>query len=108
VRLHICGNTRRILELVGTLGCEIIDIDYPVAMEQARSLTGMRQVLAGNLDPVREVRNGSPETIAQALESLQAQAGAPWIVAAGCEIVRDTPHRNVRALVEFARAQQAG
>jgi len=107
VRLHICGNTRRILELAGTLGCEIIDIDYPVAMDQARSLAGTRQVLAGNLDPVREVRNGSPETIAQALESLQAQAGAPWIVAAGCEIVRDTPHCNVRALVEFARAHQA-
>jgi MtaA/CmuA family methyltransferase len=107
VRLHICGNTRRILELAGTLNCDIIDIDYPVTMEQARSLTGMRQVLAGNLDPVREVRNGSPETIARALESLQSQAGAPWIVAAGCEIVRDTPHGNVRALVEFARGRQA-
>jgi len=108
VRLHICGNTRRILELAGTMGCDIIDIDYPVAMDQARSLTGTRQVLAGNLDPVREVRNGSPETIAQALEILQASAGAAWIVAAGCEIVRDTPHRNMRALVQFARAQQAG
>jgi len=106
VRLHICGNTRRILEGAGTLGCELVDIDYPVAMEQARALTGAQQVLAGNLDPVRDVRNGTPESIVQALEALQLQAGARWIVAAGCEIVRDTPHENVCAMVQFARAHQ--
>jgi MtaA/CmuA family methyltransferase len=103
VRLHICGNTRRILEGAATLNCEIVDIDYPVAMDQARSMTGPHQVLAGNLDPVRDLRNGSPEAITQSLARLQEHAGSRWIVAAGCEIVRDTPHENVRAMVEFAR-----
>lgn len=103
VRLHICGNTRRILDGMGTLGCEMVDIDYPVPMEQARSKMGPQQTLAGNLAPVRDVRNGSPETIVQALETLQQQAGAQWVVAAGCEIVRDTPHDNLRALVNFAQ-----
>ena len=107
VRLHICGNTRRILDAVRTLGCEMVDIDYPVSMEQARSLIGDHQVLTGNLDPVRDVRNGSPETIAQALDALHRQAGARWVVAAGCEIVRDTPHENVHALVRFARTHRA-
>lgn len=104
VRLHICGNTRRILDGMGTLGCDMVDIDYPVAMDQARLQTGSHQTLAGNLDPVREVRNGTPETIKQALETLQQQAGAQWIVAAGCELVRDTPHDNVHGMVEFAHA----
>ena len=27
VRLHICGNTRRILEGIGKLGCDIVDLD---------------------------------------------------------------------------------
>ncbi|MGA2673769.1 MAG: uroporphyrinogen decarboxylase family protein [Terracidiphilus sp.] len=103
VRLHICGNTRRILEGMGTLGCELVDIDYPVSMELARSQTGPRQTLTGNLDPVRSVRDGSPETIAQELETLRQQAGAQWVVAAGCELVRDTPHENVQAMVNFAR-----
>jgi MtaA/CmuA family methyltransferase len=103
VRLHICGNTRRILDGMGKLGCEIVDIDYPVPMDQARSQTGPQQTLTGNLDPVRDVRNGSPETITQSLETLRQQAGARWIVAAGCEIVRDTPHDNLRAMVEFAQ-----
>jgi len=85
------------------LGCDMVDIDYPVLMEQARSEMGPQQTLTGNLDPVRDVRNGSPDTIARALEKLQQQAGTRWVVAAGCEIVRDTPHDNLRALVNFAR-----
>ena len=103
VRLHICGNTSRLLDGMGKLGCEMVDIDYPVSMEQARTQTGPQQTLAGNLDPVRDVRNGSSETIARLLEALHHQVGARWIVAAGCEIVRDTPHDNLDALVEFAK-----
>ncbi len=107
VRLHICGNTRRILDGMGTLGCAMVDIDYPVPMDQARARTGPQQTLAGNLDPVRDLRNGSPQTIAESLAALQQQAGAQWIVAAGCEVVRDTPHENLCALVEFAQTHAA-
>jgi uroporphyrinogen-III decarboxylase len=106
VRLHICGKPRCILEGVRSLGCEIMDIDYPVAMDQAHSLTGAQQVLTGNLDPVRDVRNGTPESIAKGLEALQPLAGANWVVAAGCEIVRDTAHDNLHAMVEFARTHR--
>jgi MtaA/CmuA family methyltransferase len=107
VRLHICGNTRRILDGMGELGCDLVDIDSPVSMEEARAKMGPRQTLAGNLNPVKDLRDGTPETIAQALENVQQQAGAHWIVAAGCEIVRDTPHQNVHALVAFARTHAA-
>ncbi len=108
VRLHICGNTRRILEGMGALGCAMVDIDYPVAMDQARAAMGGQQTLAGNLNPVKDVRDGTPDSIVQALEVCLAQAGSRWIVAAGCEIVRDTPHQNVHALVEFAKTHPAG
>lgn len=104
VRLHICGNTRRILEEIGRLGCDLVDIDFLVPLEEARARMGPEQALCGNLDPVREVRDGSPETIVLALESLLGRAGARWIVAAGCEIVRDTRCENVRALTGFAKA----
>jgi len=107
VRLHICGNTRRILEGMGTLGCELVDIDFPVPMDEARAKMGSRQVIAGNLNPVKDLRDGTPKTIVEALDALQSQAGAPWIVAAGCEIVRDSPHKNVHALVNFAQTHQA-
>lgn len=103
VRLHICGNTRKVLDGMGALGCAMVDIDFPVPMEEARASMGPRQTLAGNLNPVKDLRDGTPETIQLALKRLQQDAGAQWIVAAGCEIVRDTPHTNVRALVEFAQ-----
>ena len=36
VRLHICGNTRGILDLMGALGCDIVDIDSLVPVAGAR------------------------------------------------------------------------
>jgi MtaA/CmuA family methyltransferase len=107
VRLHICGNTRRILQEIGALGCEMVDIDYPAALSEARAAMGPQQTLAGNLNPVKELRGGTPASIAQELERCLAQAGPRWIVAAGCEVVRDTAHENVRALVNFAQTHRA-
>lgn len=107
VRLHVCGNTRRILADIRRLGCDLVDVDSPVPTEQARALAGPAQALIGNLDPVREVRNGSPESIQKSLEALQLKAGERWIVAAGCEIVRDTPHENLHAMRMFAQSHTA-
>lgn len=104
VRLHICGNTRRILDGMGRLDCDQVDIDFPVRMELAVAQMGREQVLAGNIDPVRVLRDGSPESIARVLEDLWQQAGSHWIVSAGCEVVRDTPHANLHAMVEFAQS----
>ncbi len=107
VRLHVCGNTRRILEAMGKLECDLVDIDYPVDMEQARSQMGPQQTLAGNLDPVRDLRNGTPEAISQKLEKIWRRTDGRWIVGAGCEVVRDTPHENLRAMVKFAQTHSA-
>jgi len=104
VRLHICGNTRRILEGMGRLGCEIVDLDYMVPLTEGRAKMGPNQVLLGNLDPVRAVRNATQESIAGAIAECHRQAGPRYIVGAGCEIPRDTPHDNVRALAEYAQA----
>jgi len=104
VRLHICGNTRRILDEAAELQCEMVDVDYPVPMNEARKLMGPDQVLAGNLNPVQELRDGSPETILKRLQTCQLEAGSNYIVAAGCEIARGTPSANVLALAGFAKS----
>jgi len=104
VRLHICGNTRHILAGMGRLGCEIVDLDFLVPMAEAREKMGPQQVLLGNLDPVRELRNGTPESILLAVAGCHRQAGSRFIVGAGCEVPRDTPPVNLRAMVEYARA----
>mgnify|MGYP000845344316 CR=1 FL=1 len=102
-RLHICGNTSPILEGMGRLGCEIVDLDHMVSMADARAAMGPDQVLLGNIDPVSLLRNGTPKGIRTALTGCRAACGAPYIVSAGCEVVRDTPLENLRAMHDFAR-----
>ena len=103
-RLHICGNTRRILEGIGRLGCEIVDLDFLSPVSEGRAKMGVSQVILGNADPVRVVRNGTPEDVFKAIGECHRQAGPRFVVGPGCEIPRDTRHENVRAFAEYARA----
>lgn len=102
VRLHICGNTRRILTDIGRLGCDIVDVDSAVPMSLAREKLGPDVALLGNLDPVRILREGTPESVAVALSECHLQAGSRHIIAAGCEVPRGTPEQNIKALLDFA------
>ena len=106
VRLHICGNTTAILEPMGQLGCDIVDLDFMVPMDKARQLMGPAQVLLGNIDPVRVLRGETPETVRAAIALCHRQTRPRYIVGAGCEVPRATPAANLRALTDFARATQ--
>jgi uroporphyrinogen-III decarboxylase len=106
VRLHICGNIRRILPGIGSLGCEMVDIDSMVPLAQARQEIGPAAVLAGNIDPVKMLRNGTPDEIAAAVAECHRQAGPRYIVGAGCEVPRDTPEANLRTLRDYARSHR--
>jgi len=107
VRLHICGNTRHTAEGLGRVGADIVDLDSLVPLDEARRKMGPEQVLLGNIDPVRVLREGTPESITEAIAECHRQAGAHYIVGAGCEVVRDTPEPNLRALVRYARQHGA-
>lgn len=103
VRLHICGDTRAILDGMGRLGCEIVDLDYASPVAEGRAAMGPEQVLLGNIDPVRCLRDGTPENVRGAIAQCHKEAGPRFIVGAGCEVTRDTPHENLHALCEYAR-----
>jgi MtaA/CmuA family methyltransferase len=104
VRLHICGNTNRILDGMGRLGCDIVDLDYLVPVAKAREAMGPQQVLLGNINPVKTLRNGTPELVREQLAQCRGEAGPRYIVGAGCEVPRDTAHANLAAMRDFARA----
>jgi len=105
VRLHICGNTKRIVEGMGQTGAEIIDLDFPTPLGHARRAMRETQVLLGNIDPVRELRDGTPASVEAALAECHRQAGAAYICGAGCEVPRGTPYANVEAMARFARSR---
>lgn len=101
-RLHICGNTRFCLQGMGRLGCAVVDLDSLAPMRDGRTAMGPAQVLLGNLNPVSVMRDGTPADVLAAAAACHRDAGSRFIVGAGCEIPRDTPHANLLALRDYA------
>lgn len=106
VRMHICGNTRKILDGIGALGCDIVDLDSMAPMAEARAKMGRSQILLGNINPVTVLRAGNPDDVTRAIRTCHEEAGSRYIVGAGCEVPRDTPAENLRALTEYAQSRQ--
>lgn len=104
VRLHICGKTRRLCRGMAATGADMIDLDWMAPLDAARAEMGPGPVLAGNVDPVRVMRDGTPESIAAAVAECRRQAGDRYIAAAGCEIPRGTPAENLLAMTCYARS----
>jgi MtaA/CmuA family methyltransferase len=105
VRLHICGNIAHLLPGIATLGVDVIDVDHMVPLAKVREALGPRVTLAGNLDPVNEVRFSTPEKIRAAVRRCYQEAGLPYLVGAGCEIPAGTPPENLAALCEAVAVQ---
>ncbi|NUP99282.1 MAG: uroporphyrinogen decarboxylase family protein [Armatimonadetes bacterium] len=102
VRLHVCGRTTHLFEHFATLGCELVDVDYLGDLATARRELP-ETALLGNIDPVSVLFQASPEVVAARLAECHAVCGTRFVVGAGCEVPKQTPHENLRALVDYAR-----
>jgi MtaA/CmuA family methyltransferase len=96
-RLHICGDTTRILEDMLASGADIIDIDWLVDIQKAADVFGERAALCGNFDPVAVMLQGTPEQVRRATWECLEHGGRRCFSAAGCEIPDGTPHANLHA-----------
>ncbi|MBI5768667.1 MAG: uroporphyrinogen decarboxylase family protein [Verrucomicrobia bacterium] len=101
-RLHICGDTRKHLARMGRLGCHVVDLDSLSPLAEAREKMGPSQILLGNANPVTILRNGTPDLVTRTVAQCHADAGPRYVIGAGCEVPRDTPDANLRALVAYA------
>jgi len=100
VKLHICGNITHLLPGIADLGVDILDVDHMVKLSAVRDAVGDRVAIAGNVDPVACVMDGTPARIRNAVQGAYEEVGNPYIVNAGCEIPSRTPAENLRALCE--------
>lgn len=99
VKLHICGNTTKLLPMMVETGADVVDIDWMVDLDWALGIADRRCVIAGNIDPVRIIRNGSPDLVrSEAEKCLMIAAGRPFILQPGCEVPPGTPLENMLAL----------
>ena len=95
-RLHICGDTTKILPDISQSGAQIVDLDWMVDMNYAFQVLD-KQLVCGNLDPVAVFLMGTPEEVRKGLLDNYQAAAPRWISMAGCEIPEDTPHANLTA-----------
>ncbi len=100
VKLHICGNITHLLPGIADLDIDIIDVDHMVNVSTVRDAVGDRVAIAGNIDPVSAVQDGTPSSIRETILKIYNEVGNPYIVNAGCEIPSGTPPENLRALCE--------
>ena len=108
VRLHICGNVTPLLDMLAGVEADLVDLDSMVSLKSAREKMGPVRCLAGNINPVAELRNGTPQSVEAALDACFRDAGeAAYAVAAGCEAPRDTPAPNLIAMARFAQGHRS-
>lgn len=99
VKLHICGNITHLLDDIGELRPDIVDIDWMVDMQEAYDKLGEGIVRCGNLDPVSVIQDQDAETIAREVETLcKKEQGRPFILSGGCEITVNTPLEHLKAM----------
>ena len=107
VRLHICGNITPLLGMLARGGGRPRRPGFHGVGEGGAGGAGPRALPCRNINPVAELRNGTPQSVESGLEACFRDAGgAAYAVAAGCEVPRDTPAENLLAMARFARAHR--
>lgn len=100
IKLHICGDTNHLLSSYTELNLDILDLDWQVDIEHARSVVGNKVILAGNINPVL-VQDKTREEVYDLCRNLvQKNHSERFILSAGCEITVLTPPENLKAMSE--------
>lgn len=103
-RLHMCGNTLRILPFSRDCGARIIDIDHVVDMDRALEEADGRCIINGNIDPVADVYScDAQHTYEAMMECARQAAGRRAMFMPGCELPTDTALDNVKAIARALR-----
>ncbi|QRN84017.1 uroporphyrinogen decarboxylase family protein [Chloroflexota bacterium] len=97
-KLHICGNITSILDLTIQTGTDILDVDWMVDFSKAVATCGAKCAVCGNFDPVAVLLQSTPEKINSAVQDCLAVSNPNTMIAAGCEVPRDTPMENLQAV----------
>lgn len=100
--LSVCGNTNRAMPILKRAGANALHVDQTNDLKRSREILGPDILLFGNLDPVRVIAHGTPETIRAAVQNA-IDAGADAIMP-GCDVYLQTSAENLRALMDAARA----
>ena len=103
---HVCGDTLPIMPAIPSTGIDIFSADHAISLMAAREILGKTICLMGNVDPITVMWNGTPEQIRDEAYACINAAGSDgrYVLAAGCEVPKQTPLQNIQALVMAAKS----
>ena len=106
VKLHICGKTTHLLKEMVKSGADLFNVDHLVPLDKARDIYASNEkCFKGNLDPVTQLMQASPEQCAaQARECIAATLGTRYMLSAGCEVPAETSDEVFRAFCDAPKA----
>ena len=103
---HVCGDTMPIMDAIPDTHIDILSTDHAIDLAEARKVVKDRICLMGNVHPIDTLWNGSADAVKK--ESLvcieKAGKDGKFILAGGCEVPRDTPVANIKAMVDAAKS----
>ena len=103
-KLHICGDTDKILDILPQSGCELFSIDHMVDLRKARDIFRCAGLaFKGNLNPVLLISSTETEVRKLAADCIGAAKGASYMLSAGCEIPAATPDNNLKTFCESVK-----
>jgi uroporphyrinogen decarboxylase len=104
--LHVCGDTSDKLDLLAESGADCVSIDHKVDIAEARLLFRGRTCLAGNVDPVHVLMDGTPAEVEAVCRDCldKAAPGGGFILMPGCDIPPSVPEENLRVFLRTAES----
>ena len=97
---HNCGNS--VLSTIDTIvnnGCRVFHFGNAIAMDELMPHIPAHCIALGNVDPARQFRNGTPESVyAATTEVMEKCSKFPnYVPSSGCDIPPMTDWENIRA-----------
>jgi MtaA/CmuA family methyltransferase len=103
--LHIGGDSTPMLDIVPDLGADCFTVDHMMDIAVVKKAIGDRVTIMGNIHPVDELEHGTTTSVMEASRRCieKASDGGRFILSPGCEVPRDTPIQNVKAMIEASK-----
>jgi [methyl-Co(III) methanol-specific corrinoid protein]:coenzyme M methyltransferase len=98
--LHICGSTNQIIKYMEECGADALSVDHKNDLKQSRKDLKPETLLFGNLDTFKNLVQGTPAEVEEAVEGCLDMVDAVW---PGCDIWPTASPENIRAMVGTTR-----
>jgi len=101
VWLHICGNVTKSLNLIAETCADCFSLDQKVNLAKAKGVLGGKMCIAGNVDPVAYLYQGTPGSVGEACKRCIADgaAGGGFILTSGCDLPPTVKLENIQAMM---------